>query len=122
MSPSLPWGWIALGLLLLVLPTPPGRLLLDLLGGFALLILVLPLLAGGAALIGWQLLRRRLRTCPSCGVTSMASEQCPACGASLGDHDAVAGGQAELDPRSATITVDAVSVNDSSSPAQDRQP
>jgi hypothetical protein len=122
MRPSPPWGWIALGLLLLVLPTPLGRLFLDLLGGFALLILVLPLLAGGAALIGWQLLRRRLRTCPSCGVASMATDQCPACGASLGVNNAVGGGQAELDPRSATITVDAVPVNDSSGPAQERQP
>jgi hypothetical protein len=110
-----------LGLLLLLFPTPLGRLLLDLLGGFALLLLVLPLLAGGAALVGWQLLRRRLRTCPSCGLTTIATDQCPACGASLGGHDAVPADQGELDPRSATITVDAVSVSQSSGPTQDRQ-
>jgi hypothetical protein len=80
MRSPLPWGWIALISLLLVWPTPVGRFLIDLLGGFALLILVLPLLAGAAGLVGWQILRRRLRTCPSCGVTSLGTEQCPACG------------------------------------------
>jgi len=121
MKSSLPWGWIALGLILLVWPTPVGRLLIDLLGGFALLVLVLPILAGAAGLVGWQLLRRRLRTCTSCGVTSLASEQCPACGASLRDGDADGASQVELDPRSATITVDAVSVNDASIHVNDGQ-
>jgi len=122
MRSPLPWGWIALISLLLVWPTPVGRFLIDLLGGFALLILVLPLLAGAAGLVAWQILRRRLRSCPSCGVTSLGTEQCPACGATLADADAKGAGPIELDPRSATITVDAVPVKESSSESQQSQP
>ncbi|MFM7269075.1 MAG: hypothetical protein ACKOZT_10915 [Cyanobium sp.] len=115
MRSTLPWGWIALAAFLLLLPGPAGRLLLDLLGGVTLLVLLLPLLAGGAALVGWQLLRRRLRTCPACGFSSLGSDLCPACGCSLADvasHSSAA--SPDPDPRSATITVDATAVVDSS--------
>lgn len=121
MKPVAPWGWISFGLLLLLLPTPIGRLLLDLLGGFALLLVLLPLLAGGAALIGWRLLRRSIHSCPSCGAPSLGIDSCPVCGASMDgaakiDDDT----GADLDPRVATINVDAVSVNHASASEQDR--
>lgn len=116
MKTSLPWGWIGLAALLLVLPGPAGRFLLDLVGGFTLLLLLLPLLAGGAALIGWQILRRRLRSCPACGFASFGSATCPACGASMADAASVASSSAEPDPRSATITVEATAVKDAGSP------
>lgn len=109
MPRNLPWFWIALAGLLLLLPGPAGRLLLDLIGGLTLTILLLPLLAGGAALIGWQLLRRRLRTCPACGFTSLGSGPCPACGA---DFDADPDEGREIDPRTATINVQAVDVRE----------
>ena len=122
MKPVAPWGWISFGLLLLLLPTPIGRLLLDLLGGFALLLILLPLLAGGAALIGWQLLRRRLRSCPSCGAPSLGVDACPVCGASMdGAATAADDGGADLDPRVATINVDAVSVSQGSGSDMDNQ-
>ena len=111
MKANLPWGWIALAAFLLFLPGPAGRLLLDLLGGVTLLVLLLPLLAGGAAFVGWQLLRRRLRTCAACGFTSLGSELCPACGAALADVQSMStAAPDEPDPRSATITVDARAV------------
>lgn len=78
------WIWLLLlGLLVLLGPGKAGHLLLDLLGGLTLTLLLLPLLAAGAAFIGWQLLRSRLRTCPSCGLTSLGAERCPACGTDL---------------------------------------
>jgi len=109
MNRPLPWGWIALAALLLLLPGPLGRVLLDVVGGITLLLLLLPLLAGGAALVGWQLLRRRLRTCPACGTTSLGNGACPACGTPLADPPA-SGEAMEIDARSATITVEAESV------------
>jgi hypothetical protein len=80
MQRSVPWFWILLALLLLLAPTAAGRALLDVLGGLTLLVLLVPLLLGGAGLLAWQILRRRLRTCEVCGVSSLAQEACPACG------------------------------------------
>jgi hypothetical protein len=117
MNRSLPWGWIALVGLLLLLPGPLGRLLLDLLGGLTLLVVLLPLLAGAAGLVGWQLLRSRLRTCPACGFSSLGGGPCPACGSSF-QSDPGSASTPELDPRSATITVEAVDVETSNPPGQ----
>mgnify|MGYP006280498305 CR=1 FL=1 len=115
MSRPLPWFWIVLAAVLLLLPMPAGRVLLDLLGGLTLTILLLPLLAGAAVWIGWQVLRSRLRTCPACGTLSFASDLCPACGSSM-----TADGPAEglrvgsplegLDASQVTINVQAIEV------------
>ena len=124
MSRSFPWIWIALAGLLLLLPGPAGRFLLDLLGGITLTQILLPLLAGGAALIGWQVLRSRLHTCKVCGVSSLAQESCPACGSpyhaagsvpqqsgvSTGTASGWLGREGEIDARTATINVEAVEV------------
>lgn len=80
----IPWLWIAIGALLLLAPGPAGRLLIDLLGGITLTLLLLPLLLGGAGWIGWQILRRRLRTCEACGFSSLGGAVCPACGTPYG--------------------------------------
>lgn len=110
MNRNLPWGWIALGALVLLLPGPAGRVLLDLLGGLTLTLLLLPLLAGGAALVGWQLLKRRLKVCSACGFSSVGSQSCPACGSRFDDLDPTPERFDEVDARSATITVNAVDV------------
>lgn len=114
MSRPLPWFWIGLAALLLLLPLPLGRLVLDLLGGLTLTLLLLPLLAGAAAWIGWQVLRSRLRTCPACGVSSFATEVCPACGTLFQgqsqDGLSVHGPAPDLDVRQVTINVEAVEV------------
>jgi hypothetical protein len=82
------WVWLLLlGLLVLLGPGKAAHLLLDLLGGITLTVLLLPLLAAGAAFLGWQMLRSRLHTCPNCGLTSLGVERCPACGTSLQDGD-----------------------------------
>lgn len=114
MSRPLPWFWIALAAVLLLLPMPVGRFLLDLLGGLTLTLLLLPLLAGAAVWIGWQVLRSRLRPCPVCGVSSLAVEICPACGASMQADGAATSGFAssvsDLDASQMTINVEAVEV------------
>lgn len=116
MSRPLPWFWIALAALLLLLPASAWRVLLDLLGGLTLTLLLLPLLAGAAAWIGWQILRSRLRPCPACGVSSLAMDICPACGSSMQvDGDIPSGFTSELpelDASQVTINVQAVEVID----------
>lgn len=82
MNRSLISVWLLIGLVLLLLPGPAGRLLLDLLGGLTLLLLLTPLLLAGLGLLAWRLLANRLRTCPRCGLSSLRNDLavCPACG------------------------------------------
>lgn len=74
--------WLLIGLILLLLPGPAGRLLLDLLGGLTLLLLLTPLILAGLGLLAWKLLINRLSSCPRCGFSSLRAEPgvCPACG------------------------------------------
>jgi hypothetical protein len=112
---SFPWIWIGLAAILLLMPGAAGRLLLDLLGGITLLLILLPLLAAGAGFLGWQVIRRRLKTCATCGTTSFGSELCPACGTPLVPTQQ--GWRAEdpgmIDPSQMTINVEAVDVEPS---------
>jgi hypothetical protein len=110
--PSLPWTWIVVAALLLVIPGPVRHLLLELAGGITLLVVMLPLLAAGFGLLAWQFYRRRIRNCANCGMVSLGTSQCPACGSDL-DSGAVGGvgskGE-ELDASDVTINVSAVDV------------
>jgi len=129
---SIPWFWILLPVLILVLPGPVRRVLLDLIGGLTLTLLLLPLLVGGLALIGWQLLRRRLRTCEACGFTSLGSPVCPACGTAFpgapSEGEAVDAAKVpgiwkgrsdrDLDARNVTINVEAFDVETGSADAK----
>ena len=131
MERRLPWLWIGVAAALLLVPTSAGRLLLDVIGGLTLTLLLLPLLLTGVALIGWQLLRRRLRTCPYCGFTSLGSEVCPACGSAFDAGEAPGsevgaasapffwGSQpdGEIDARDVTINIDAIDL-ETASPAE----
>lgn len=111
--PSLPWSWIAIALLLLLLPGTVRRLLFEIAGGFTLLVLVIPLLAAGLGLLAWQIYRRRFRTCAKCGMVSMGTSQCPACGADLDSSAAGLGfgpNGDELNASDVTINVSAVDV------------
>lgn len=128
MERRIPWLWIGAAAALLLVPTSAGRLLLDVIGGLTLTLLFLPLLLTGVALIGWQLLRRRLRTCTNCGFTSLGSEACPACGSAFENGappgsaaDASAGPifwgsrpDGEIDARDVTINIDAIDLETSS--------
>lgn len=114
MQRPLPWFWILLALLLLLGPTPAGRVLLDLLGGLTLTLLVLPLLLGAAGLVAWQVLQRLLRRCNTCGFTAIGWEQCPACGSPFDPSQTGAGRpdgesrQPELDASNVTIDVEVI--------------
>lgn len=114
MSRPIPWFWIVAGGLLLVAPGTIGRLLLGVAESLTFVVVVLPLLLGGAALVGWQLLKRRLRTCQSCGTSSFATEVCPACG-TLFELDPSAApnfvATPDFDASNVTINVQAVDVS-----------
>jgi hypothetical protein len=112
MPRSIPWFWILLALLLLLAPSPAGRVLLDLIGGITLTLLLLPLLFGVAGFVGWQLLQRRARTCSVCGFRAIGVEQCPACGAPYDLSPEGPAGATDLDASKATIDVEVLPEQD----------
>jgi hypothetical protein len=100
----------------LLLPGPVRRLLFEIAGGFTLLVFLIPLLAAGLGLLAWQFYRRRFRTCAKCGMVSMGTSQCPACGADLDSSAAGLGfgpNGDELNASDVTINVSAVDVGSS---------
>ena len=109
--------WLLLIALLLLAPSPAGRVLLDVVGGITLLLVLLPLGAGVLGWIGWILIQRRMRTCPACGFRSLGSEVCPACGTVFTTESASGpsvGSDAEnphFDARDVTIDVKATDVD-----------
>ena len=111
---SIPWFWLGLAALLLLIPGTAGRFLLDVLGGLTLLLLLLPLIAGGGGFLAWQLIKRRLKTCGACGTISFGGEVCPACGTWMGDQNPRAAATDALDPSQVIINVEAVDVEPSS--------
>lgn len=116
MQRSIPWVWILLAGLLLLAPGPAGRFLINLLGGITLLLLLVPLLFGAAGVVGWQILKRRLRTCAACGFSSLEQEICPACGTPYAESEArPSAATADVAAADATIDVEVVEVEDQSS-------
>ena len=103
-----PLVWLAV--LLLLLPTPVGRALVDVLGGLALVLLALPFILGGLGWIGWKVLQSRMRVCPNCGSASLQSAPvCAICGSefSTGDTPKAANAQFEVDSTPASsVTID----------------
>ena len=105
------WIWLLLAALLLLGPGPLGRFVLDLVGGITLALLLLPLLLGAAGFVAWQVIQKRLRTCSTCGFTSMATDICPACGTPFGDGIDAASPVDQLDVSNVTIDVEVVEDN-----------
>jgi ribosomal protein L37E len=103
--------------LFLLLPTPVGRALIDVLGGLALVLLALPFILGGLGWIGWKVLQSRMTICPRCGAASLqATPVCAVCGSSFSETDhsqwESSGFEAESTPASsATIDVTAEDVD-----------
>ena len=107
--------WFAV-LLLLLLPTAAGRVLLDLVGGLALVLLAVPLLLTGLGWIGWKVLQSRMVSCPACGTASIKGvDRCPACGTSMPEDSSEAAPSDPAVPASdVTIDVTAQEVNSDS--------
>ena len=107
--------WFAV-LLLLLLPTAAGRVLLDLVGGLALVLLAVPLLLTGLGWIGWKVLQSRMVRCPACGTASIKGvDRCPACGTSMPvDSSGTAPSDPAVPASDVTIDVTAQEVNSDS--------
>tara|TARA_B100000965_G_scaffold279000_1_gene236819 strand:+ start:725 stop:1054 length:330 start_codon:yes stop_codon:yes gene_type:complete len=72
--------WVVL-ILLLILPTPAGKFITDLVGGIFLIITLVPLILMGFGWIAWKKLQANLQTCEACGSSFLNTQvTCPICG------------------------------------------
>ena len=72
--PAIVW----LVLLLLLLPTAAGRILLDVVGGVALVLVAVPLILTGLGWIGWKLLQMQAENTQQSTVGSRTESSAPA--------------------------------------------
>ena len=72
--PAILW----LVLLLLLLPTAAGRILLDVVGGVALVLIAVPLILTGLGWIGWKLLQMQATRTSASTSASSANASVPA--------------------------------------------
>ena len=72
--PAIVW----LVLLLLLLPTAAGRILLDVVGGVALVLVAAPLILTGLGWIGWKLLQMQAENTQRSTVGSRTESSAPA--------------------------------------------
>ena len=72
--PAIVW----LVLLVLLLPTAAGRILLDVVGGVALVLVAVPLILTGLGWIGWKLLQMQAENTQQSSVGSRTESSTPA--------------------------------------------
>tara|TARA_B100001113_G_scaffold219093_1_gene179727 strand:+ start:107 stop:433 length:327 start_codon:yes stop_codon:yes gene_type:complete len=73
-------------ILLLIVPTPAGKFIIDLAGGIFLLITILPIVLGGIGWLAWKRIQSKVQTCEACGSSFLNNQTiCPICGATIKD-------------------------------------
>ena len=71
-------------ILLIILPTPAGKFIIDLAGGIFLIITITPLILGGIAWFAWKRIQSKVQTCEACGSNFLNSQMnCPICGTTM---------------------------------------
>ncbi len=71
-------------ILLVILPTPAGKFIIDLAGGLFLIITLLPLILGGIGWVAWKKIQSNVQTCEACGSSFLTSQMiCPVCGTTI---------------------------------------
>ena len=71
-------------ILLVVLPTPAGKFIVDIAGGIFLIFTLIPLILGGIGWFAWKRIQSKVQTCEACGSSFINLQQiCPICGADI---------------------------------------
>ena len=74
------FAWMVF-ILLIILPTPAGKFIIDLAGGIFLIITIIPLILGGIGWLAWKRIQSKVQTCKACGSTFLNTQMiCPMCG------------------------------------------
>ena len=70
--------------LLLILPTPAGKFIIDLAGGIFLILTIIPLLLGGVGWFAWKRIQSKVQKCEACGSSFLNTQLiCPVCGTKI---------------------------------------
>ena len=71
-------------ILLVILPTPAGKFVINLAGGIFFIITIIPLILGGVGWFTWKKIQSKVQTCEACGSTFINSQMvCPICGTTI---------------------------------------
>ena len=71
-------------ILLIILPTPAGKFIIDLAGGIFIIITIIPLILGGIGWFTWKRIQSKVQTCEACGSTFLNNQMiCPICGTTI---------------------------------------
>ena len=71
--------WMVL-VLILILPTPAGKFIIDLAGGIFLLLTLIPVILGGVGWFAWKRIQSKIQTCEACGANFLNNQLlCPVC-------------------------------------------
>ena len=71
-------------ILIVILPSPAGKFIIDLAGGIFLIITIIPLILGGIGWFTWKRIQSKLQTCEACGSSFLNSQIiCPICGTTI---------------------------------------
>ena len=81
--------WMVL-ILLLILPTPAGKFIIDLASGVFIFITLIPLILVGIVWFSWKRIQSKIQSCDACG-SSFFSNQiiCPICGNNLNTNNEI---------------------------------
>ena len=95
-------------LLLLVLPIPTGKFIINLAGGIFLVITAIPLILGGIGWLAWKRIQSKVQTCQNCGSSFLSSQiTCPVCGENMqydkDNFDNIPASSATIDIKSENI-------------------
>ena len=71
-------------ILLIIVPTPAGKFIIDLASGIFLFITLIPVIIGGIGWFTWKRIQSKMQTCGACGSTFFNSQlTCPICGTTM---------------------------------------
>ena len=97
-------------ILLIIVPTPAGKFIIDLASGIFLFITLIPVIIGGIGWFTWKRIQSKIQKCDSCGSSFLNNQNiCPICGANINNrkdiHENIPASAATIDIKSEDMSL-----------------